>query len=336
MLVTCYLDPSHGFRHLSLILAGSIELAAVERIQLQFAPGRIGRAVPPMECVLEFDLQLADGRTIRGAFDVYDRSDVFDMHALAASSLYWKRSFHRPDIERLPDSLRSKVLPFGPNFACRGARDWHSIPPRPELAAGWENYRSGVTLEELEQTPAAAPEPAILLQTRVWSPGSTSDHVEEINESRVAVLRALRSAFPGRFYGGLVPNPHAERWYSDLISPYPNDPIPFAAFRQRHLIGVSTRGLHYSVPFKIPEYMAASMAIVSDPIRNEMAAPFVAGRHYLEFRTPDECVERCDRILSSPALACALREAGWGYYRSHVRPPARIADMLARLASLGD
>jgi hypothetical protein len=82
--------------------------------------------------------------------------------------------------------------------------------------------------------------------------------------------------------------------------------------------------------------MAASMAIVSDPIRNEMAAPFVAGRHYLEFRTPDECVERCDRILSSPALACALREAGWGYYRSHVRPPARIADMLARLASLGD
>jgi len=286
-----------------------------------------------MECVLDIDLQLAGGCTVRGALDVYDRSDVFDTHALEASCRYWKRSFHRPDIERLPHSLRAKVVPFGPNFACRSTREWHSIPPRPELEAAWEDYRSGVPLESFEQMPSAALEPAIVFQTRVWSPDSTSDNVEEVNEWRVAVLRALRSAFPGRFYGGLVPNPHAERWYSDLISPHPNDPIPFAAFRKRYLIGVSTRGLHYSVPFKIPEYMAASMAIVSDPIRNEMAAPFVAGQHYLEFRTPDECVERCDRILSNPALAFALREAGWDYYRSQVRPPTRIADILMQLGS---
>jgi hypothetical protein len=333
-LVNCYLDPAHDLSHLSLVLAGLIELAADHSIELRMDSGRTGRDGPPLDCVLDFDLQLAGGRRISGAFDVYDRSDVFDMDALRRSSIYLKRSFYRSDIDTLPRELRSKVVPFGPNYACRSTRNWKAIPPRPELETAWEGYQRVLAFEEFERKPGVPVEPAILFQTRVWTPDSTSDNVGALNESRAAIVRALRAAFPGRFYGGLVPAQYAQRWYPDLISHHPNDPMPFAAFSKRHLIGISSRGLHNSVPFKIPEYMAASMAIVSEPIRNQMAAPFVAGRHYLEFRTAEECVARCDRILSSSALAGALREASWDYYNSHVRPPGRLAKLLDKVAAL--
>lgn len=201
-LVSCYVDPAHNLNHLSLILAGFIELAADQRIELRIDSGRTGRDAPPMECVLEFDLQLADGDAIPGAFDVYDRSDVFDTNALERCAIYLKRSFCRPDIDRLADIWRSKVAPFGPNFACRSVRDWTPNPPRPDLRSAREDYRNELPFEEYELMPDAAIEATIVFQTRVWPPGSTSDDVEELNGSRVAIVRALRSAFGKRFFRG--------------------------------------------------------------------------------------------------------------------------------------
>ena len=43
---------------------------------------------------------------------------------------------------------------------------------------------------------------------------------------------------------------HARIHYPDLVSEYPSDEGPYTQFAKRHLIGISTHGLHDSVPFK--------------------------------------------------------------------------------------
>jgi len=110
----------------------------------------------------------------------------------------------------------------------------------------------------------------------------------------------------------------------------PSTPPEYLAFSKQHLVGVSSRGLHGSVPFKIAEYVAASLAIVSEPLHCELPTAFVDGRDFLAFRTPDECVERCERILNSPTLAAELRRASRRYYLSELQPASHMQALLQR------
>jgi hypothetical protein len=263
------------------------------------------------------------------AFDFYDRSDRFDNASLENCGIYFKRSFHAGDLESLPVEWQRKVVPFGLNYACHSARG-KAYLSRKEIGESAERYRDTLLFSDYEQEPHTSVFPSIVFQTRAWSPESTSDDAEDLNEGRAKVIRELRKAFPTRFEGGFVPTAYANERYPELISTYPHEESQYVNFSKRHLIGISTHGLHQSVPFKVPEYMAASIAIVSEPFRSELPAPFADGDDFLGFRTPEECVMQCDRILTDSALANGLREASWRYYVSEVRPVRHIANLLRR------
>ncbi len=115
----------------------------------------------------------------------------------------------------------------------------------------------------------------------------------------------------------MTPTAFARRHYADVLLTEAYRRKDFIRMVKRHLIGVYTRGLHHSLAFKLPEYLAASMCVVSDPLRNELPQPLTAGRHYLEFRGHDECVAQCDRLLSRPearemrAHNSAITSGGW-------------------------
>jgi len=158
--------------------------------------------------------------------------------------------------------------------------------------------------------------------------------VEEVNESRAAIIRALRKSFPGRFHGGFVRSPHALQRYSDLLSEYSSEQGEYVRLRKSCLVAISSRGLHHSIPFKVPENMAASLAIVSEPLGTELPVPYVAGTDFLEFRTPEECVEQCDHLLSDASLAGSLRQASWRYYESQVRPAQHVGNLLEQALHL--
>jgi hypothetical protein len=173
-------------------------------------------------------------------------------------------------------------------------------------------------------------EPAVVFQTRVWEPHETAaGECEEINAGRVALIQALRSAFGDRFRGGLVPTALARARYPAEISPHRARRSRYIAMSKRNLIGVYSRGLHQSTAFKLPEYLAASQCIVAETPRNESPVPLVAGRHFLGFRNPDECVAACRRLLVDDKLASEMRSANHEYYRSQVEPSARLLQALA-------
>ena len=56
----------------------------------------------------------------------------------------------------------------------------------------------------------------------------------------------------------------------------------------------------------------------------------MAGRHYLEFRSHDECVAHCEWLLSNPAAACEMRRHNFAYYRQWVAPAEHLLDCLER------
>jgi len=326
--VTAYLGPEHDLYHLSKVLTGLAALAACSQSALQFEPVA-DATVRPVTSAAMHVLVKRDGKGMDIAFDLYDRSDRFDSALLEHTDIYFKRSFYRPHLGMLPVEWRNKIKPFGLNYACQSVAGEARLAEAPLcLNQSLNRYRTVRPAGDFEQPPDASVMPSIIFQTRAWAPESTSDDAPEVNESRARIIRALRKAFPDRFSGGFAPNPFACQHYSDLVSEHPNEPADYLRFTKRHLIGVSSRGLHKSEPFKLAEYMAASLAIVSEPVRNKFSPLLSAGSNLLEFRTPEECVEGCSRILSSPALAAELREASWRYYQSHVEPARHIENLL--------
>ena len=328
--MTCHVGPSHDLYHLSHVLTGLCELATSGRIDLRLLPAD-GDGGQPLESAALVAEVSDGGEPLPISFDVSDRSGDFHPAAINSCSICFKRSFYRPHLDRLPSTVKTAVLPFGMNYGCRSAAGERFLRAAGlRLDESLNRYLSVLPFEEFEQRPNVPVESSIVFQTRAWAPESTSDNVEDVNESRARIIRALRRAFPRRFHGGFVPNLYARQNYADLLTPYPDLLHQYVPFSKRHLIGVSTRGLHQSVPFKIPEYLAASHAIVSEPLRCEFPVPFQDSDHFLQFETVDGCVAQCDRILSDASLAQELRETSWRYYSSEVRPAEHMAALLER------
>jgi hypothetical protein len=166
-------------------------------------------------------------------------------------------------------------------------------------------YFNGYYLEDnFRSLPLIHGEPRILFMARLWDPKgeyagqltkNMSDERKEINEVRTKCIRACRREFGAQFYGGIAPCEFSVREYPDLVIDKTN-----AAKKHEYVkrmkdadILIATAGLHKSTGWKFAEYIAASKAIVSEPLYYESAGGLADGRNYLSFRNESEC---CDKI----------------------------------------
>jgi hypothetical protein len=283
-------------------------------------------------------------------FDLHDKSNRFIQPRLEKCDVYYKRSYYLPHIEELPAHLRKKVRPFGLNYPCQSRHDrlilraggyyisnyfdlhrpMRSIKQAYYTAYLFKQYKQSPFVDEFESSPENPLNPTILFQTRVWGPTESDDNWLEVNEGRVSVIRALKAAFGNQFVGGLIPTEVARQYYPDCLSSYTSERKQFIEMSKRSLIGIYTRGLHHSLAWKLPEYLAASKCIVSEPLRNQLPVPLEPNKHYLEFSTPEECIVACRRLLSDPQLTSHMRQANYSYYMAQVRPSAHILNCLER------
>lgn len=272
------------------------------------------------------------------AIDLFDQSDRFMPSVLERCDVYFKRSYHEPDLSAVAPELRAKIRPFGLNFAARTKGSTKLVLARTgadRLLDGATGVRSLYTylslpfLSELERRPASPVEPTIVFQTRVWREEETGpgEH-HELNSRRVELVRALRAAFGDRFHGGLVPTSYAASMYPDALTPFSSRRRQYVAMSAKNLIGVYTRGLHRSTAFKLAEYLAASQCIVSEVPRNELPVPLQPGVHFLPFDTPGQCVDACRRLLADSSLAAHMRAENYDYYWREVEPAAHMLNVI--------
>ena len=337
--IVVFVGPDHDLIHTSLVLTGFCALANRRAITLRYRrpTGDDGWLIgdPIVVC---FDLE--GPKPLRVAIDLRDGEGI-SQPIIDRVQWYFKRAFYRPELDRLPREYAEKILPFGFNFGCRSL----ASTLRLLCTIGWplalggrrnldrlRQFLSTPSWEVFEQGPDAAVEPRVVFQTRLWTAAEVPpDEVDPLNTDRVAMVRALRGAFGDRFIGGLVPTPLALERYPGDVTPHSSKYAEYLALKKRCLIQVYTRGVEHSLAFKLGETFAASLCLVSVPLRYELPLPIEEGRHYLPFDTPAECIDACRRLIDDPAQARAMRHANHEYYVREVEPGAHVARVLARL-----
>lgn len=263
--------------------------------------------------------------------ELSDHSDYWDEGLLNWCDVYAKRNINPLH----PAPVQHKVIPFGLNWLCHSRHSAMAVMmamasnlPRASKEE-WREiycYLAAPHWRAFEHRPDQAVEDTILFQTRVWehhdAPGD-----ETVNERRVSLLRALRREFGDRVRGGIVNTPFARQHYPDLITDQQCRQPQYIRWAKIPLIGVYSRGLYDSLAYKMAEFLAASKCIVSEPIINELVEPLDSISVY---RTEDECLAFCDRLLGDKSLAEYNRRQSWDYYQRLVRPQAGIANLLSR------
>jgi hypothetical protein len=350
--ILCYLSHEQDLYHASHLYTGLCGLMEQGMARVKFVVPRAGEKIFTSDSLtICLKVRSSGGKDYLLAIDLRDHSDVFALPLLEICDVYLKRSYYEPDLSSVPDTLRRKIIPFGLNYGCRSRlstrRIFSALIPNmaasllrsPKTILGQLNPRRSILYQymttaleaDFEQRPEAEVEATVLFQTRVYEPDEICpDDPFEVNDGRVRLVRALREAFREKFRGGLVPTAYAKEHYPDAISEQPTRQSQYIAWGKQSLVGIYTRGLYHSLAFKLPEYLASAKCIVSEPLRNNLPRPLVAGEHYMEFRTPEECIAHCARLLEDETLARALRRQAWNYYQREVKPTPHLDAVLSR------
>jgi hypothetical protein len=331
----CRLEVPYTSEHTYQVIGGLVLLARAGVIALDLAlvPRRDGLGSPHLLTAL------LDGE-IRVTYDMHDGYNL-EPSAFAGeldhSDLYFKRSFDARRHAGLPGAER--IHPYGLNY---GVTTRHPIFRRLEWAAAersaraiakWALGRDRLAVEDFEEPPGPPRgEPRVVFITRAWDPGERSPPEAEARESmnalRAGCVRALRSELGPRAVAGLAPTAYALERYPDCVS---KTWLPRrSSIRQLREadVGVATAGLFGSNGWTLAESVAAARGIVTEKLAYETTGGFASGDNYLEFASPDECVERTVELLENPERLSLMKAANHAHYQAYVRPDQLVLNTL--------
>jgi hypothetical protein len=263
---------------------------------------------------------------------------------------YFKRSFHQQLLQYKPADC--EVFPLGLNYNIHP--NYNMLAFNPSLKDKVKYIMKTNKLfkrlartsffysQDFEYFPTKHSIDRILFLTRVWDPeearweGSRS-HREIVNQARAECIRLCRKEFGDRFTGGLSTDPYSVKHFKDLIMPseYTSKGRFLQAVRE-HSICIATTGLHNSIGWKLGEYVAASRAIVSEPLQYELPGDFRKEQNYLEFQTPSQLVEQIYRLLNEKELIMKMMKANYYYYNNYVKPENLVLNTLFQVIHHSD
>lgn len=187
---------------------------------------------------------------------------------------------------------------------------------------------------------------SILFMARLWDPSGIridpalpddinlyrqymKDEWSAINRTRIAVMRKLRKEFGSAFFGGMIEDALSEKECPDLI-------LPRAMVRKKAYLNrmkrsdicIGTMGLHKSIGWKMGEYVAASRAIVSEPLEYVLPGDFAEGKNYLAFTTPEMCCEQVASLYTNPDRLFQMKRENYKYYTEFLEPRKQLLNAL--------
>lgn len=358
--------PDTNVHHVLQIYAGLYDLKTEGKIDLKFTrhfPEGVRSYMPYTLWLEAEDLTTGEGRRI--CFDMVDGDVIASMDGLEKCDVYFKRSYNKRVIKKLRNDLGRKIFPYGLCYSLLSNNETNTISrlfleflclcsDRNDNSGDFiqffkrafkimqSKYKMQLFDEsligystEFEIPPTEGAEPTILFQTRAWSPSACShvmelDKLRELNDFRAGTVRNLRREFPDRFIGGIMPTDFAKRYYPDCLTNLSVSRQSYIALVKRSLITVTTMGLSESTGFKLPEYLAASRCIISEPLIYDLPVSLESYKHYIPFRTPEECVRACAMIIENPEFAAEMRMNNYDYYLKEVRPSSLVENCLKK------
>jgi hypothetical protein len=320
--------------HLTQVIAGFALLRAGGELRVHVRRAPLG-AIRRDDGVLRVE---GDGGQ-RLVFELRDGTDV-DPVSLDWSTTYLKRGY-RTEVH----GADARIVPLGLNYVVSAAHDWRirrlawgMLAGRPSTvrstaARVWSATYRPPDVAAFEAPVPSSARPTALLMTRVWDPRRVDEEKaaewEAMNELRTGCIRALAAELGDRFTGGLTDTPWARERYPDLVL---GDEVTerrrYLARMQATDVCVATGGLRRSNGWRLAEYLAASRAVVTEPLFHEVPGDLADGHGLVEASTVDGCVSAVVDLLADADRRRTLGETGRAYYDRHVRPDALVRTAL--------
>ncbi len=285
-------------------------------------------------------------------FDNLDSREI-DEHDLQNCDIYFKRSFSPNYISEQRSEYKDKIYPLGLNYwVLPNSFSMTTLHRNVSLPDSVRGKLGGVIssidtknrtqfyprVRDLHSLPAVSHEPKVLFMVTAYDPYDWSERPREkieerihINEFRADCVRALRKELGPKFFGGFVHNEYTREHYKDVLLGDPQ-----SAKKQNYLqilkefpICVATTGLHGSIGWKLAEYVSFSKAIVSEKLNYDVPGFFQPGHNYLEFSSPEECVEQSMKLLSDQQLRTELMLNNSVYYQHYVKPDMLVFNAIS-------
>lgn len=324
--------------HLTQIFTGFSLLRKSKSINLKLIKGNgfqtgIG-GKPVVRAVINHKYKLV--------YDTFDGNKLFQ-EDLDWCDFYFKRSFIKNKL--IEKGLTQKIFPLGLNYSVYADEDILSIQKilwNIQKGLSIDNFlpfiRSNLLLpyflrtssgkytsrvSKFENYPEVIACAKILYFARLWEPSGRKDEKDriEINRMRGECIRLLKNRFGDRFIGGLYPTPDALANYHDIVlNENEIRKSNYLKYVKSSQICITTRGLLGSNGWKLAEYVAGAKAIVTESLMYEVPGEFLPGKNYLEFTTPQECVEKVQKLLDEPELRYSIMKNNYDYYYAYLRP----------------
>ncbi len=177
----------------------------------------------------------------------------------------------------------------------------------------------------------------ILLLTRLWNPSDVNSERlkserESINNYRVSCIKRCQKEFKQYFVGGLHKDSFSILHCKDLVMPssLTRRDVYLNAVKESNIC-IANTGLHYSIGFKMAEYVAASRAIVSEPLHFEIPGKFEDNGNYLSFNNVDELLEKINLLITDKSALCEMMNNNFQYYNNFLRPDILVLNTLLQV-----
>jgi hypothetical protein len=258
------------------------------------------------------------------------------------ADFYFKRSFNNEIIDHAPKNC--KVYPLGLNVPFRPEGKYPETLQYKFKKILKDNYfiskyykKTSFCRRDLEYYPLPNKEHKILFLTQLWNPyESKLGHLKEerllINANRIRCIKALRKEFGKMFVGGLQYNSYLGSNSESLLMPLSmTNRENFLKIIKEHNICIATTGLHSSIGSKFGEYVAASRAIVTEPLNYELPGDFENKKNYLMFYNEHELIENIHHLLKHDEKLNNMMENNFHYYNNYVRSDSLVLNSLLRI-----
>lgn len=263
------------------------------------------------------------------------------------ADFYFKRSLDQQVLDNAPQGCT--VLPLGLNY---------NIQPDANMLAYHDGFANKLRYllkrnvlakrlgkgffyaKDFELKPEYIKHKKILFITRLWNPDEATSEVnrlqrQQINEMRVACIKACREKYQKQFTGGLIMDSYTAKHHPELGMPKSliNKKNYLKAVKE-HVICIATTGLHNSIGWKLAEYVAASRAIVSEPLHYDVPGKFDENKNYYSFETVPQLLQKIDLLLNNKHLIVQMMLANYEYYQNYLQPDKLVLNTLNHVSKL--
>jgi len=263
------------------------------------------------------------------------------------SDFYFKRSYNSTFHDKISDF--TKVLPFGFNYPInlkhtlkhRIIKEFKELIDYPVFHKYFNFNTHSIEPKEFEHLPIPNVENKIIFYVRLWDPSGQSEKLESkeikeerelINLTRVNCIKACKKEFGELFSGGVQDISFSRKYCPELIVPrYVTNRRTYLKAVSESNICVATTGLHGSTGWKFGEYIAASRAIITEPLNFEVPGNFSEDKNYLKFTNENELVKNISCLIQNPSKLKEMMFENFCYYNSYLRPDILVLNTFLKI-----